>query len=52
MRRKRVAQASVYTARELLRLPPEERDCLVEAAFEAAVDEDFEVFEAYDHTSL
>jgi hypothetical protein len=37
----------VYTARELLRLPPEERERLVAAAFEAAVDEDFEIFEAY-----
>jgi hypothetical protein len=38
---------SPYTARELLHLPPDERDKLVAAAFEAAADEDFEIFEAY-----
>jgi hypothetical protein len=36
-----------YTARELLHLPPDERDRRVAAAFEAAAAEDFEVFEAY-----
>jgi hypothetical protein len=40
-------RTSVCAARELLRLPAEERERLVAAAFEAAADEDFEVFEAY-----
>ncbi|MBN1311453.1 MAG: hypothetical protein JXB30_08540, partial [Anaerolineae bacterium] len=40
-------QPSTYSARELLSLPPAERQRLVAAAFEAAADEDFETFEAY-----
>lgn len=40
-------QANTYSARELLKLPAEERDRLVAAAFESAADEDFETFEAY-----
>ena len=36
-----------YSARELMKLPFEERNNLVMAALELAVDEDFEVFEAY-----
>jgi hypothetical protein len=43
---------SAYTARELLLLPSDERDKLVAAAFEAADDEDFEVFEAYSEGDL
>lgn len=33
-----------YTARELLNLPAEERQRRVAAAFEAATEEDFEIF--------
>jgi uncharacterized iron-regulated protein len=40
-------QTPARPARDLLRLPPEERELLVAAAFEAAAGEDFEVFEAY-----
>lgn len=39
-------QPKRYTARELLRLPPEERDRLIAAAFEMAATENFETFEA------
>ncbi len=45
-------QTPARTARDLLRLPPEERSRLVTAAFEAAADEDFEVFEAYSEEDL
>jgi hypothetical protein len=44
--------APPLSARELLLLPPSERDRLVAAAFEAAVDEEFEVFEAYSEDDL
>lgn len=37
----------VYSARELMKLPLEERQRLVEASLAAAADEDFEIFEAY-----
>jgi hypothetical protein len=40
-------QPAGYSASELLRLPADERERAVAAAFEAAADEDFEVFEAY-----
>lgn len=45
-------QTPTYTARELLRLLPEERDRLIAAAFDAAAQEDFEVFEAYNEEDL
>jgi hypothetical protein len=35
------------SARELMKLPAEERKRLVQAAFTLADDEDFEIFEAY-----
>jgi mRNA-degrading endonuclease RelE of RelBE toxin-antitoxin system len=35
-----------YTARELMKLPREERERLMAEAFELAKDEDFEIFEA------
>lgn len=35
------------SARELMALPPKERERLVEAAFVLAADENFELFEAY-----
>jgi len=41
-----------YSARDLLKLPAEERERLVTAAFEAATDEDFEIFEAYAEEDL
>jgi hypothetical protein len=44
--------APSLSARDLLHLPPDERDRLVAAAFEAAADEDFEVFEAYSEDDL
>lgn len=37
---------------ELMHLPPEERNRLVAEAFELAVGEDFEVFEAYSEEGL
>jgi len=45
-------QHRTYSARELLTLPPQERAVLVEAAFQAAQDEDFETFEAYSEEGL
>lgn len=45
-------QPPTYSAQELLSLPPAERQRLVAAAFEAAVDEDFETFEAYSEEEL
>jgi hypothetical protein len=36
-----------YTSQELLMVPVDERNRLVAAAFEAAKDEDFEIFDAY-----
>jgi hypothetical protein len=41
-----------YSARELLKLPPAERDRLVAEALAKAADEDFEVFEAYSEEAL
>jgi hypothetical protein len=41
-----------YSARELMKLPPEERERLVQAAFALAAEEDFEVFEAYSQEAL
>lgn len=35
-----------YSASELLLLPPQARDPLIAAAFDAAANEDFELFEA------
>jgi hypothetical protein len=45
-------QPPVYSARDLLQLPAEERERLVAAAFEAAADEDFEIFESYAEEDL
>jgi len=42
-----LAEPSSHTSREMIRLPSEERERLVAAAFEAAAGEDFEIFEAY-----
>lgn len=41
-----------YSARELMALPPEERQRFVQAAFALAVEEEFEVFEAYREEGL
>lgn len=46
------AVAPRYSARELLRLPSEERARLVLAAIELSAGEDFETFEAYSEESL
>jgi hypothetical protein len=43
----RRAPQKTYSARELMRLPHEERQRLVHAAFALAADEEFEIFEAY-----
>ena len=45
-------QPPTYSARELLSLPPAERQRLIAAAFEAAAGEDFETFEAYSEEDL
>lgn len=41
-----------YTARDLMKLPAEERDRLVAQAFELAANEDFEVFETYSEENF
>ncbi len=41
-----VPEKKHYTARELMKLPAEERQRLIAEAFELAKDEDFEIFEA------
>ncbi len=41
-----------YSARDLLQLPPEERNRLMTAAIELAVNEEFETFEAYSEESV
>lgn len=40
------------TAQELMKLPPEERQKRVQAAFALAANEDFEIFEAYSEEPL
>jgi hypothetical protein len=40
------------SARELMRLPAEERERYVKAALAAAADEDFETFEAYSEEDI
>ncbi len=40
------------SALDLMRLPAEERQRRVQAAIEAAANEDFEIFEAYSEESL
>ncbi len=37
-----------YTLDEIIAMPPEEQSKAIQAAFDAAADEDFEIFEAYD----
>jgi hypothetical protein len=46
------AQQQHYTARELMRLPFEERNAILQAQLAQAVDEDFETFEAYSEEDL
>jgi hypothetical protein len=46
----RIAHPHHYTARELLSLPPEQRDRLMQEAFDRAADEQFERFEAYTNS--
>jgi hypothetical protein len=41
-----------YTVRELSQMSPKERQRHILAAFEAAKDEDFEIFEAYSEEDL
>ena len=41
-------QQKYYSARELMKLPLEERNRLVSEALQSSWDEDFEIFEAYD----
>jgi hypothetical protein len=40
------------SARDLLKLPPDERQRIIEASLALAVDEDFETFEAYSEEDL
>jgi hypothetical protein len=40
----RIASPHHYTPRELLSLPPEERDRLMQEAFDRAANEEFELF--------
>ena len=46
------AQKQPYTARELMRLPLEERNAILQAQVAQAADEDFETFEAYSEEDL
>jgi hypothetical protein len=46
------AQQQHYTARELMQLPFEERNAILQAQLAQAVDEDFETFEAYSEEYL
>lgn len=48
----RLADDHSLSALELMRLPAEERQRRVQAAIEAAADEDFETFEAYSEESV
>ena len=41
-----------YTARELMQLPIEERNAILQAQLAQAADEDFESFEAYSEENL
>lgn len=41
-----------YTARELLKLPEAERQRIIAESFRVAVDEDFEIFEAYSEEEI
>jgi hypothetical protein len=41
-----------YSARELMKLPYEERNRLAKLALESSLDEDFEVFEALDEADF
>ncbi len=41
-----------YTARELMRLPPEERNQIARAALTRSLDEDVELFEAFGEADL
>lgn len=50
--RQTLRQKSSYAVWELLQLPPDERERQIASAFEAAAQEDFEVFEAYSQEDL
>ena len=41
-----------YTAREIMALPYHEREQIVAASFNAATNEDFEIFESYSEEPL
>jgi hypothetical protein len=41
-----------YSARELMKLPPDERNRLMAMAFQAAENEVFETFEAYSEETI
>lgn len=41
-----------YTAQELMRLPPTQRETILRAQLEMAENEDFELFEAYSEEDL
>jgi hypothetical protein len=43
----RIERKRKYTAKELLRLPREERERIMRASIRASQDKDFEIFEAY-----
>lgn len=47
-----VQQEKHYTARELMKLPREERNRLVIEALERTVDEDIELLEAFDEADF
>jgi len=46
------AQKQHYTARELMRLPYEERNAILQAQLTQATEENFEIFEAYSEENL
>jgi hypothetical protein len=41
-----------YSAQELMRLPPAQREAILRAQLEMAANEDFELFEAYSEEDL
>jgi len=43
---------ATYSARDLMKLPLEQRERIIAEAFACAAEEDFEIFEAYSEENL